>query len=209
MEFVLEYLSSTVILIIERTSYVGIFVLMALESANIPIPSEIIMPFSGYLVFQEKFNFIWVVFWGALGNLIGSIVSYYLGFFGGRRFLEKYGRFLFVSEHDLNLADSWFKRYGTITIFASRVLPVVRTFISFPAGIAKMNIWKFSIYTFAGSFIWSYFLTYVGVIMGENWTQLEVYFRKFDWAIILIIIIGIGWWVMRHLRGKKQRGLNI
>ena len=204
MEFFLGWLSGIIIQIIDSTGYAGIFVLMALESANIPVPSEIIMPFSGYLVFQGKFNLLWVALWGAFGNLAGSVISYYLGFFGGRVFLEKYGKFLFITKHDLDLADKWFQKYGTITIFASRVLPVVRTFISFPAGIARMNIWKFSVYTFGGSFIWSYFLAYVGVITGENWTILEGYFRKFDWAIVLIGVLFIIWWIGRHIKGMKH-----
>lgn len=204
MESILAWLSSVVIQIIESTGYAGIFILMALESANIPVPSEVIMPFSGYLVFMGKFNLFWIVFWGAFGNLAGSLVSYYLGFYGGRRFIEKYGKFLFVTMHDLDLADRWFKKYGTLTIFATRVLPIVRTFISFPAGIARMNIWKFSIYTFAGAFIWSYFLAYTGVIMGENWTSLKIYFRKFDWIIILGVIILGGWWIYRHVKNNKH-----
>lgn len=204
METILEWLSSIIISIIEKTGYFGITALMALESANIPVPSEIIMPFSGLLVFEGKFNLLWVIFWGAFGNLAGSIVSYYLGFWGGRSFLEKYGKFLLITKHDLDLADRWFKKYGTLTIFASRVLPIVRTFISFPAGIARMNVLKFSLYTFCGSFIWSYLLTYIGVIMGENWTRLEGYFRKFDWAIVVLLTIGGAWWVWRHLKNMKH-----
>ncbi|MFY9458052.1 MAG: DedA family protein [Candidatus Spechtbacterales bacterium] len=200
MEFILEWLSSFIISAIENTGYAGIAFLMALESANIPVPSEIIMPFSGYLVFQGKLNLLQVVFWGALGNLAGSILSYYLGYFGGRRVLEKYGKFLFISGSDIDLADRWFQKYGTIIVFASRMLPIARTFISFPAGIARMNVFKFSAYTFTGSLIWSYFLTYAGVIMGENWTRLEVYFRKFDWAIAALIVMGAGWWVWRHIK---------
>ena len=203
MEFILEQLSSFIISFIEKTGYFGISTLMALESANIPVPSEIIMPFSGYLVFQGEFGLLWVVFWGAFGNLVGSIVSYYLGYFGGRRALEKYGKFLFISRHDLDLADKWFQKYGAIIIFASRVLPIVRTFISFPAGIARMNILKFSVYTFAGAFIWSYFLTYAGVIMGENWTRLEAYFRKFDWAIVVLLVLGVIWWIRRHVKSHE------
>jgi len=200
MDFILGELSSHVINFIDKSGYFGIAVLMALESANIPIPSEIIMPFSGYLVFQGKFNLLWVVFWGAFGNLAGSIISYYLGFFGGRVFFEKYGKFLFITKHDFDLAEKWFQKYGAIIVFASRVLPVVRTFISFPAGVAKMNIWKFSIYTFGGSFIWSYFLAYAGVITGENWNVLGGYFRKFDWALVLLCVLFIIWWIRRHVK---------
>lgn len=202
MDSLLQLLASLVITFIERTGYLGITVLMALESANIPIPSEIIMPFSGYLVFQEKLSFFWVVFWGAGGNLIGSLFSYFIGFYGGRTFLEKYGKFFFLTHHDVDLAEKWFKNYGTITIFVSRLLPVVRTFISFPAGIGRMNIWKFSFYTFLGSFLWSALLTYVGVIGGENWDILSPYFRKFDWLFVILLSLGGAWWIKRHLLQK-------
>lgn len=200
MEAILEAIVRTVLAIIEQSGYGGIFILMALESANIPIPSEVIMPFAGYLVWQEQFQFLSVVLWGAMGNLLGSVISYFIGFYGGRAFIERYGKFFFVTQHDLAVADRWFKKYGAITIFASRILPVVRTFISFPAGVAKMNIWKFSLYTLAGSLIWSTILTYTGVIAGENWNVLSPYFRKFDWLIVLLLIGGGVWWIWRHIR---------
>lgn len=204
MEYILEIFASFIIQTIETTGYAGIMVLMALESANIPIPSEIIMPFSGFLVWEGKLDFLWVVFWGAMGNLIGSVISYYVGFLGGRPFLEKYGKFLLVTKHDVDLADQWFQKYGTITIFASRVLPIVRTFISFPAGIARMNIWKFSVYTLTGSFIWSFVLAYAGVLTGQNWNALEGYFRTFDWLIAgILLVLGV-WWICRHIQKIKN-----
>ncbi|MBI2577416.1 MAG: DedA family protein [Candidatus Wildermuthbacteria bacterium] len=208
LEQLLSILSSFVISTIEATSYWGIGFLMALESANIPIPSEVVMPFSGFLVWEEKLTFGLVVLAGALGNLVGSIASYYLGKWGGRPFLERYGRYFFVSRHDLDLADKLFSKYGTITIFASRMLPIVRTFISFPAGMAKMNIWKFSAYTFAGSLLWSIVLTYVGVITGENWHSLEKYFRKFDWLIAAVLIVLGAWWIWRHIRVMKREAYS-
>ena len=203
MEYLLEFLANTVIGIIETTGYAGIAVLMALESANIPIPSEIIMPFAGYLVSKGEFGFWQVVFWGAFGNLLGSLVSYALGFYGGRAFLGRYGKWLFITPHDIALADRLFWRHGAIIAFASRVLPVVRTFISFPAGIARMNIWKFSLYTFAGSFLWSGLLAYIGVQLGENWHSLEGYFRTFDWLIAgILLILGV-WWIIRQIKHLK------
>jgi len=168
---------------------------MALESALIPIPSEIIMPFAGFLVWEGTFSFMTVVLWGALGNLAGSIIAYFLGFYGGRPLLEKYGKYILISHKEIELADNWFKKYGNFSIFISRMLPVVRTFISLPAGIARMPFWKFSLYTFLGSLPWAFFLTYLGIISGENWKNLEIYFRKFDWLIIIIIIAAIGWWL--------------
>ena len=204
IEIIFEFLANTVIFVIETTGYVGIALLMALESANIPIPSEVIMPFAGFLVWEEKLNWWLVIFAGAFGNLLGSLVSYYLGKWGGRPFLERYGRYFFITKHDLDLGDRLFAKYGPITIFASRVLPIVRTFISFPAGMARMNIWKFSLYTFMGSFMWSMMLAYAGLITGENWDGLKEYFRTFDWLIAgIIVALGI-WWIWRHIKLLKR-----
>jgi len=191
----LALVSTFIINLISSWGYGGVFVLMALESALIPIPSEIIMPFAGFLVWEGTFSFMTVVLWGALGNLAGSIIAYFLGFYGGRPLLEKYGKYILISHKEIELADNWFKKYGNFSIFISRMLPVVRTFISLPAGIARMPFWKFSLYTFLGSLPWAFFLTYLGIISGENWKNLEIYFRKFDWLIIIIIIAAIGWWL--------------
>jgi membrane protein DedA with SNARE-associated domain len=199
----LALISSFIVNIISSAGYAAIVILMALESACIPVPSEIIMPFSGYLVFIEKFSFLQVIIWGTIGNLIGSIIAYFLGFYGGRPLIEKYGRYILISSHDLDQAEKWFKKHGDISVFFSRILPVVRTFISFPAGIARMPFWKFSFYTFCGSFPWAFLLTYTGVIMGENWSNIEVYFQKFDWLIIILVILLVGWWVFNKLRPKE------
>lgn len=198
----LAFLSSFIINLISSWGYAGVFVLMALESALIPIPSEIIMPFSGFLVWEEKFSFMTVVFWGAFGNLIGSIAAYFVGFYGGRPLIEKYGKYILISREEIEGADRWFKKYGNFGIFLSRMLPVVRTFISLPAGIARMPFWKFSLYTFLGSLPWAVVLTYAGVVMGESWKNLEVYFRKFDWLIIIIIIAAIGWWLVNKFKKR-------
>ena len=199
---ILSWLSSIIISVISATGYLGIFGLMALESACIPIPSEVIMPFSGFLVWQGRFELLPVVLWGALGNLTGSIIAYWIGAWGGRRLIEKYGKYILISGHDLELADSWFAKYGQSTVFFSRLLPVVRTFISLPAGIARMDFKKFCVYTLLGSLFWSFFLAYAGLIAGENWDRLKVYFHKFDLAIGVIIIVGIVWWVRRHFNQK-------
>ncbi len=138
---------SFIVNIISSLGYFGITILMALESACIPIPSEIIMPFSGFLVFAEKFSLWSVVLWGTIGNLIGSIIAYFVGYYGGRPLVEKYGKYILISHHELALADSWFQKYGGLSVFFSRLLPVVRTFISLPAGIARMPFLKFCLYT--------------------------------------------------------------
>lgn len=198
-----ELISSFIINVISSSGYLGILVFMTLESAAIPIPSEVIMPFSGFLVFENKLNLFLVVFAGAVGNLFGSIILYVIGFYGGRKFLEKYGRLVLVSYHDLEIADRLFSKYGQIIIFVSRILPAVRTYISFPAGVAKMDFKKFCLYTFAGSVPWTYVLTWAGVIMGRNWEQMEHYFRKFDLFILIILLTLIVWWVKRHLYLRK------
>ena len=200
----LAQVSSFIVNIISTLGYPAITVLMTLESACIPIPSEIIMPFSGYLVFAEKFSFLSVVIWGTIGNLIGSMIAYFVGFYGGRPLIEKYGRYILISNHDLNLAEKWFKKYGNISVLFSRMLPVIRTFISLPAGITKMPFGKFVFYTFSGSLPWSFVLTYAGVIMGESWSDVEIYFRKFDWLIVILVISLIGWGISKKLKIKEN-----
>ena len=200
----LAQVSSFIVNIISTLGYPAITVLMALESACIPIPSEIIMPFSGYLVFAEKFSFLSVVIWGTIGNLIGSMIAYFVGFYGGRPLIEKYGKYILISNHDLNLAEKWFKKYGGISVLFSRMLPVIRTFISLPTGITKMPLGKFVFYTFSGSLPWSFVLTYAGVIMGESWSDVEIYFRKFDWLIVILVISLIGWGISKKLKIKEN-----
>ena len=189
----LEQISSSIIHLIQSTGYLGIFILMTLESALIPIPSEITMPFAGFLAAQGSLSFTLVVFAGAIGNLMGSLIAYYIGYFLEENVIlknvKKYGKFVLISEHDLEKANKWFGKYGDRIVFLSRLLPAVRTFISLPAGIFEMNIWKFSIYTFIGSLIWSLFLTYIGFYFQSRWNVLEQYFRKFDFLILGIIVI--------------------
>lgn len=204
IENIITVLAQFIINTISQTGYFGVALLMAVESANIPLPSEIIMPFSGFLVFKGQFSLWAVAFWGAVGNLLGSIFSYYLGAYGGRPLVEKYGKYILISHRDLDLADRWFKKYGEITVFFSRMLPVVRTFISFPAGISKMNLMRFSIYSFLGSLPWSLFLAYLGLKMGENWEGLRLYFRRFDVLILVIIILALAFWIWRHIKNNRS-----
>lgn len=178
--------------------------MMAIESACIPLPSEIIMPFSGYLVFKGQFSLWGVSLAGALGCVVGSAVAYWIGYVGGRPLAEKYGRYVLVTKHDLDLADNFFKKYGNTAVFISRLLPVIRTFISLPAGIARMNFWQFIAYTFLGSLPFCFLLAYIGEKMGENWNTLGVYFHKFDIVIGIIIFIGIVWFVRRHINIRKN-----
>lgn len=169
---------------------------MLIESASIPLPSEIIMPFAGFLVNQGRFNFWLVVLTGAAGNLAGSWVMYWFGYWGQetvvRRLVRRWGRFILVSETEFDRAERWFNKWGDWIVLISRILPVIRTFISLPAGIAKVNFWRFSFLTFFGSMVWSAFLVYIGVVLGENWNSIEPVFRKFDILIVLLTIILIG-----------------
>ena len=200
----LEQISISIIHLIQSTGYLGIFILMTLESALIPIPSEITMPFAGFLAAKGSLSFALVVFSGAIGNLVGSLVAYYIGYFLEDNVIiqniKKYGKFVLISEHDLEKANKWFKKYGDSIVFFSRLLPGVRTFISLPSGIFKMNIWKFSVYTFVGSLIWSLFLTYIGFYFQSRWNVLEQYFRKFDFLILGVIVILVLLYLNRKLK---------
>ncbi len=205
----LEILGTLIMNVIAQVGYLGIFILMALESACIPIPSEVTMPFSGSLVALGRFNLWAVVFVGTLGNLAGSLLAYAVGYWGQEKIVRiviiKYGRYFLISEHEYDRAQKWFLKYGEIIVFASRMLPVLRTFISLPAGIAKMNLTKFILYTTIGSFLWSLVLTSVGMILGQNWQSLEVYFRKFDIFIVVgLVAAGLFYLYHKYKQLKKR-----
>jgi membrane protein DedA with SNARE-associated domain len=203
---ILEILSGFIVAVISAMGYGGIVLLMAIESACIPLPSEVIMPFSGYLVYKGDFNIWWVAVAGAIGCVLGSLLAYWVGMYGGRPLIEKYGRYILISHHDLDLADRWFKSYGEVIVFASRLLPVIRTFIAFPAGVARMNLTRFVLYTFLGSFPWCLGLAYVGQLLGEQWDKnpmLKTWFHRFDFVIGIILVLGIVWWVRRHIKNSR------
>jgi len=204
---IIEILSAFIVATISALGYSGIVLLMAIESACIPLPSEIIMPFSGYLVSIGRFNLWAVGIAGAFGCVVGSLVAYWVGMYGGRPLIEKYGRYVLISRHDLDLADRWFARHGEAIIFTSRLLPVIRTFIAFPAGVARMNLTRFVLYTFAGSLPWCLGLAYVGQKLGEQWNKdetLKTLFHRFDFIIGIVGILAISWWVWRHVRQLRQ-----
>lgn len=198
----LEYLASFIIAVISTGGYLGIVLLMAIESACIPLPSEVIMPFSGYLVSLGRFNLMGVAVAGAVGCNVGSLVAYYVGSWGGRPLVEKYGRYVLLTRHDLEMADRFFARYGDWAVFIARLLPVIRTFIALPAGIARMNVLRFHVFTFLGSLPWCYALAYVGLRLGEKWPTLRNYFHRFDTVIGIILVIGAVWFV--HNRWKNR-----
>jgi membrane protein DedA with SNARE-associated domain len=205
IEKIISVLAGFIIGGISMFGYTGVAIMMAIESACIPLPSEIIMPFSGYLVSTGKFSLWSVSIAGAIGCAIGSIAAYWVGYYGGRPAAEKYGKYVLVTSHDLDIADNFFKKYGNAAVFISRLLPVVRTFISLPAGIARMDFKKFIAYTFLGSLPFCFLLAYIGKKLGDNWNTLGIYFHKFDVAIGIIILIGIIWFVKRHLNIRKNK----
>jgi membrane protein DedA with SNARE-associated domain len=202
-ESIITPLGKWIIDIISFLGYWGIVLTMGIESACIPLPSEIIMPFSGYLVYSGRFNLLWVSVAGAFGCVVGSVAAYWAGVWGGRPFIERYGKYVLLSHRDLDTAERWFKKYGDWTIFFSRLLPVIRTFISLPAGIARMNFPRFVIYTFLGSLPWCFVLAYIGKVLGENWQTIKGYFRRADVVIVIVIVVGIVFFIYRHLKPEK------
>jgi membrane protein DedA with SNARE-associated domain len=202
LEKIITVIALWIMSVISTMGYGGIVLLMAIESACIPLPSEIIMPFAGFLVFKGEMTLWWVAFAGAIGCVVGSIPAYYVGMFGGRPLAEKYGKYVLISKKDLDMADHWFDKHGDIIIFIARLLPAVRTFIAFPAGVAKMNMSKFIIYTFVGSLIWCWVLAYAGMKFGEHWVDLKVYFHQFHYVIIAAGVIFLVWYVRRHFKNE-------
>ena len=206
-----EWLLTSIFNVYSAIQWPGVVILMAIESACIPLPSEIIMPLAGWMLIKEQgLPAVYVLlagFYGALGCTIGSLAAYGVGSWGGRRFLEKYGKYVLISGEDLATADHWFNKRGNAAIFISRLLPVVRTFISLPAGIARMRLMPFILYTFTGSFIWCAALAYGGYLLGEHWEQIRSVMRPFDPVILVILIALAGYYIyrrIRHLGGNKE-----
>jgi membrane protein DedA with SNARE-associated domain len=188
---IIAALSAFIIAVISGGGYLGILALMAIESACIPLPSEVIMPFSGYLVHTGRFHLLWVATVGALGCNVGSAIAYAVGAYGGRPLVERYGSYILLSHRELEWADRFFARHGSATVFISRLLPVIRTFIALPAGIARMPQLRFHIYTFAGSWPWCLGLAWIGMKLGERWDsdpRLKIWFHRFDAVILLGLV---------------------
>lgn len=200
----MTWLGGAIITAISAGGYAGVAALMALESACIPIPSEIIMPFAGYLVSTGRFSLVLVATAGAVGCNIGSAVAFEVGARGGRPLVERWGAWLLINSSEIEWADRWFERRGSITVLIGRLLPVVRTFIALPAGIARMNRWRFHVYTFVGSWFWCFALAYIGMQLGGRWNsdpRLKAWMHSFDVAILGVIVVAIGafvWLRRRH-----------
>ncbi len=203
IDFLLPYVTG----LIAAIGYPGVALLMAIESACIPLPSEIIMPFAGYVVYQGKMNLFLAATAGAIGCNLGSVVAYWIGAYGGRPLVEKFGRYVLMSHRDLDRVDHYFQRYGDITVLIGRLLPVVRTFIALPAGIARMPQLRFHIYTFLGSWPWCFALAYVGMKAGASWndpnSRLKHILHKADAAVLVAVVALLVWFVWSHL---KHRG---
>jgi len=191
----------------QALSWPGVVLLMTVESACIPLPSEIIMPLGGWmLIAEEGLGAQYIVLaglYGAIGNVIGSVIAYAVGVWGGRPFLSRYGKYILISHHDIELAERWFDRYGDRIAFLSRLLPGVRTFISLPAGITRMNIGKFLLYSFLGSFIWSVGLACGGYVLGQNWERISEVIRPFYIPILVAFLVAVILFVWLRLKGPS------
>jgi membrane protein DedA with SNARE-associated domain len=199
-----------------RYGYLAVFVLMVLESACIPVPSEVTMLFGGALANAafvaklggegEHLNFVLVGLLGAAGNLVGSWIAWAVGWRGGRPLIERFGRYVFLRQHELDRAEAWFDKHGEAAVFVSRLLPVVRTFISLPAGIAEMPFVRFSVYTFAGCLPWTFALTALGYALGSQWTLVERFLRPLSYAIAVLVVVAAGWWLYRRWSEQRRPG---
>jgi len=181
----------------------GVFFLMLLESANIPVPSEAIMPFAGFVVSEGHMSLASIVVAGVLGNLVGSWISYAVGLYGGRPFIDRYGKYVLLRHHHVELAERWFDRWGAPAVFFSRMVPIVRTFISLPAGIARMPFWKFTVYTLLGCVPWVLMLGWVGMRLGANWERIRPYLHIVDYVVIAVVLMLIAWAIYRWRRGRS------
>lgn len=207
-ERIITYLAGIIVAVISAGGYIGVALLMAIESACIPLPSEVIMPFAGYLVSTGRFTLIGAATAGAIGCNLGSTVAYYVAMYGGRPAIDRWGRYVLLRHSDLDRAERLFARFGSIMVFVGRLLPVVRTFIAFPAGLARMRMLPFQIYTFVGSWIWCFVLAYIGAELGNRWNSspaLRNVFHSIDLAILLLLVVGVIWFLWSHWPRRGNR----
>lgn len=208
-ERILAVLFQFITHVIDMGGYAGIAVLMGIESACIPLPSEIIMPFAGYLVYKQRFDLVWAATAGAIGCNLGSVIAYWIGAKGGRPLVERYGRWVLMNNHDLHRMTYFFNKYGSMTVLVARLLPIVRTFIAFPAGIAKMPQLRFHLYTFIGSWPWCFALAYAGMKLGERWhtdPRFEQAFHRGHVVVEVVLLAAIVWFVWSHLDRRRHSG---
>ncbi|MFH0865675.1 MAG: DedA family protein [Bacteroidota bacterium] len=199
-----EYLVPMIISFIENIGYAGVFILMVLESMIMPVPSEAVMPFAGMLIVNGQFTLAGVIFFSTLGSIVGSLISYYMGYYGGRPLVERWGKYLLLDKHHLDITEKYFTKRGEITIFICRFIPVVRHLISIPAGTGKMNIWRFSVYTIIGAGMWNAFLTYIGMVLKENWKEVLKYSSTIDIIIVALLLILFIYTFMKLYKAYKK-----
>jgi len=198
-----EFIANYATHLIETTGYMSVFILMTMESMVFPVPSEAVMPFAGFLIEQKTFTFWQVILVSTLGSIFGSLISYYIGYFGGMPFVRKFGKYALLDVSELEATERFFKKRGELTIFICRFIPVVRHLISIPAGTGKMNIMRFSVFTIIGAGLWNAFLTYVGFVLKSNWEEVMKYSHIIDIVVVLFLLAIIGLYVYRHVRKTR------
>jgi membrane protein DedA with SNARE-associated domain len=199
-----EFLAQYITAFIDKTGYASVFVLMVMESMVLPIPSEAVMPFAGFLVAGTKFTFALVILFSTSGSIVGSLISYSIGRYGGKPFIDRFGKFLLLDRDDLTATEKFFGKYGEATIFICRFIPVVRHLISIPAGTGRMNLLKFSIYTIAGAGMWNAFLTVCGFYLRKNWETVMHYSRYLDIAVLVLLVLGLAYFIRKHLQRRTR-----
>ncbi len=199
----LEALFMGTVELLGRFGYWGVALGMALESACIPLPSEIVLPFGGFLAATGRITLTQAILAGQFGGLAGSIAAYFLGRYGGRALLERYGKYVLISQHEIDVADRWFAEKGEWTVFLARLLPGIRTFISLPAGVAEMNFGRFLFYSFLGMLPWSFAFTWAGYALGNRWSMVREYLHRFDLVIIALLVAAVGWFIWYKLKPRK------
>lgn len=207
LDSIIAPIAAWIVGVISAAGYAGIAGLMALESACIPLPSEVIMPFAGYLASTGRFSLVLAATAGAVGCNVGSTLAYAVGARGGRGLVERWGHYILLNPGDLDQAERFFRRFGGPAVLVARLLPVIRTFIALPAGIARMPVLPFQLYTFIGSWPWCYGLAYIGYLLGEHWEfdpRLRAAMRQFDFAIVGLLVLGLGWFIYRHFRHRHK-----
>jgi membrane protein DedA with SNARE-associated domain len=198
------FIGSFALSVISQLGYVGIFFLMMLESMIVPVPSEFVMPFAGFLVAQGSFNAVLVILVSTLGSITGSLIFYYIGKTGGHTLVQRYGKYVLVDTQDIKKTEAWFHKRGDLTIFLARLIPVVRHLISLIAGIGKMNVRKFIVYTILGAALWNSILTYLGILLGQHWNEVSQYLEGLDIIIVILLILGCLYFIYRHVHKKKK-----
>ena len=200
-----EFIATYATQIIAQVGYPGVFILMTMESMVLPVPSEAVMPFAGFLIVERTFTFWQVILASTLGSIAGSLISYYAGYYGGMPFVRKFGKYLLLDVKDLELTEKFFKKRGDLSIFVCRFIPVVRHLISIPAGVGKMKVVTFSLFTILGAGLWNAFLTYCGYVLKSNWAEVVQYSHIIDIAVVLLLLGLVGLYVYRHLNKIKRR----